>query len=320
MQPPANPTPPSLSILVISWNGWTDLRRCLDSVYASMFRDFEVVVVDNASTDGTPERLARIFPQVRVLHNTSNRGHTAGFNQGLRHTSGKWVLLLDADTEFGPDLVGSLVSFMQDRPDVAVAAPRLYYADGSLQETARNFPSAMSGLFGRQSALTRWFPGNRFSHRYLLRDRLSEQSPYPVQSVSAACLVFPRTLVDEIGAWDERYPGYWVDVDWCFRLHRAGRPVYCLPGLSMTHHEGNHRLKRRGAKRIWMFNHGAYMLYRTHYTAGWLDPRALLVFCALSLRTTLQICGEWLRPRGGPAAAAAEHRADQAPSRLNSSD
>ena len=85
---------PSLSVLVISWNCWSDLRLCLDSVYASDVEDFEVIVVENASTDGTPELLPREFPAARVILNETNLGHSGGFNQGVLHARGRWILRL----------------------------------------------------------------------------------------------------------------------------------------------------------------------------------------------------------------------------------
>lgn len=264
-------------------------------MYASTYAPFEVVVVENASTDGTPELLQQHFPQVCALNCAVNLGHTGGFNFGIQHVRGDLVLLLDADTEFDADLIGALVTFMATHPGVAVAAPRLYYADGALQETARNFPSAMSGLFGRQSALTRWFPNNRFSRSYLLREKLHENEAYAVQSLSSACMIFPTSLIGEVGAWDESYPGYWVDVDWCFKLHGLGKKLVCLPQLRMVHHEGNRRLRRRGARRIWMFNFGAFLLYRKHYTRGTYDPRAVLALGALVARTIAQVLEEAVR-------------------------
>lgn len=296
-----NESAPTLSILIITWNSWGDLKNCLDSIWASEFRDYEVVVVDNASTDQTVENLSRYFPEVRVYVNKRNLGHSAGFNWGIQLVRGRFVLLLDADTELESNVISSLVEYLLKNPDISIAAPRLYNSDGSLQETAKNFPTAMSGLFGRQSLFTRLFPSNPFSRGYLLRDRLYERTPYFVQSVSAACMILPRKLVDEVGSWDEDYPGYWVDVDWCMQLHKRGKKVCCVPSLHVVHHEGNQRLKKRGARRIWMFNYGAYLLYRKHYTRGVWDPRALLALILLSLRTLLQIGWERVRFNRVPA-------------------
>ena len=291
---------PTLSYLIIAWNGWHHLRTCLASIRRSGVEDCEVVVFDNGSRDGSVELVREQFPEVKVYANSVNLGHTGGFNQGIKLLRGRYVLLLDSDTELAPDTAQGLLDFFEERPEVALVAPRVYCPDESIQETARNFPSAASGLFGRQSVLSRLFPNNPFSRRYLARDRLDSTEPYQVQSVSSACAMFRRELIDETGPWDERYPGYWVDVDWCHRIWDMGKPVYCLPGLSVTHFDNYGRDRRKTPARIWMFHWGAYMLYRKHHTLGKYDPRAMLAFAALAARAGIMIALNELTP--APAA------------------
>jgi GT2 family glycosyltransferase len=287
---------PTLSYLIIAWNGWRHLRTCLASIRRSGVDDCEVVVFDNGSQDGSVELVRQQFPEVSVYANSVNLGHTGGFNQGIKLLRGRYVLLLDTDTELAPDTAQSLLDFLEERPDVALVAPRVYCPDGSIQETARNFPSAASGLFGRQSVLSRRFPNNPFSRRYLARDKLDSTEPYQVQSVSSACTMFRRELIDETGLWDERYPGYWVDIDWCHRIWDMGKPVYCLPGSSVTHFDNYGRERRKTPGRIWMFHWGAYMLYRKYYTFGKYDPRAMLAFVALAARAGIMIAWNELTP------------------------
>ncbi len=300
-----------LSILIINWNSWPDLERCLNSIFASKYTDYEVLVVDNGSTDGSAEKLAEQFPAVKVHRNPANLGHTRAVNQGVERIESDYVLLLDADTELADDMIGAMMDFITARPSVSAVAPRTFNTDGSIQESARNFPSAMSGLFGRQSVLTRWFPNNRFSRRYLGRDNLGSDDPFQVEQISAACMLFRRSLYQEVGPWDEGYFGYWVETDWCFQLKKAGKEVWCVPSVSVWHHESNHVGKKRGAARIWDFNRGAYRLYRKHYTLGVLDPRALFASAALTIRALLQIVGDSFRKapeaqiaeRGSPGSA-----------------
>jgi len=191
------------------------------------------------------------------------------------------------------------VGFMRQRADVGVAAPRTFNTDGTIQETARNFPSVMSAFFGRQTLLTRLFPGNRFSRRYLQKDRLGEVEPFQVQQVSGACMIFRRAIVAEVGPWDEAYFGYWVDTDWCLRLAGTGKKVFCVPAARVVHHESNQRGKRKSPTRIWLFHRGAHRLYRKHYTRGWLDPRAWAAGVALAVRAAgLMLVNRFLPPPG----------------------
>lgn len=276
---------PELSILIISWNGWKDLQQCLESIYNSKFINYEIIIIDNGSTDGTIKNLEKDFPQIRLKINKCNTGHAKAVNQGLQLIQGESILLLDLDTEFGPNMIGTLMDFAKKNPDISVIAPRTYNSDGTVQESARNFPSFLSGLFGRQSFLTKIFPNNPFSRRYLLREKLYAEQPFRVEQVSSACMLFPKSIIEEIGLWDEGYFAYWVDTDWCMRLKKHNKVVYCVPSARLIHHESNKSGKRKSPLRIWLFHKGAYRLYSKHYTQGYLDPRAIIALIGLMIRT-----------------------------------
>jgi GT2 family glycosyltransferase len=284
---------PNVSLLIVAWNCWRDVERLLASTRDVEYRDFEVVLVDNGSEDGTPENVERDFPGVRIERNATNLGLPPAVNRGLELVRGEFVMLLDADTEVAPDSVGLLVQFMSREPDVSLCAPRIYTPEGTIEETARNFPSLMSGLFGRQGTLTRLFPNNPFARRYLRRDNLGRQDPFRVQQVSAACMFIRRALVDEVGPWDEGFRCYWADTDWCKTIAEHDKQVYCVPAAHVTHHENNRAGKKKSSWRIWHFHMGAYRLYRKHDTFGWLDPRALVALVALGARAGLMLVSNW---------------------------
>ena len=272
---------PELSVLIISWNDWPKLQACLASLMRSSMASYEIIVVDNASSNGTPDRVQAMYPGVRLIRNAQNVGHTRAVNQAFGLATGNYILLLDSDTELEPDCVSILHDYLVHHPDVDLVAPRTFNTDGSVQETARNFPTPLSGLFGRQTLLTRWFPNNPISGRYLQRGQLDHSEPFPVQQVGGACMFFRRELLDVVGPWDTSYFGYWVDTDWCYQLHAKDRRVVCVPAARMVHHESNARGKRKSAKRIWIFHYGAYQLYTRWHTRGPWDPRAILAGAAL---------------------------------------
>jgi len=299
MQPRTNQHTVELSILITNWNAWPDINRCLRSVGASDYSGYEVTVIDNASTDNSVENIRYYYPQVNLHVNASNIGAAPAFNQGCRLLRGQYILVLDPDTEVAPDMISTLMAFMKRRPDVALVAPRTYNTDGTIQESARNFPTLSSGIFGRQSLLTRWFPSNPFSRRYLRRDKQDAHEPFEVEQVSAACMLFHRSLIEEVGSWDEGYPAGrddWVDTDWCMQLRKMGKIIYCVPTVSVVHHDNNQRGKKKSLYRIWAFHWGAYRLYRRHYTFGAIDPRALLALVALSIRAGLFMIGNSFLP------------------------
>ena len=281
-------SPPRLSIMTVTWNGWQDTQRCLDSIAASALPDHEIMVIDNASQDGTPDHIERLFPNVRIVRNQRNVGHTRAVNQGVRLAQGEYVLLLDSDTELRGNAIQLMLDLLETRPDIGMVTPRTYNSDGSIQATARRFPNALSGLFGRQSVLTRWFPNNPVTRHYLQTDGLTSTSPYEVEQISGACMLFRRSLFDAAGPWDEGYFAYWVDTDWCFKVRRCGWRIYCLPQASVVHHEQNHAGRKKSVRRIWIFHYGAYRFYRNNMTLGTFDPRAIAAFLALSLHGLFQ--------------------------------
>jgi N-acetylglucosaminyl-diphospho-decaprenol L-rhamnosyltransferase len=295
--------PAEVSILIVSWNDWPKLQTCLRSILAAAVPKTEVMVIDNASRDGTPANVETHFPWVQLLRNPTNIGHTKAVNLGISRSRGRYILLLDSDTELLGDCYFLLHSFLEARPDVAVVAPRTFNTDGSVQETARSFPTPLAGLFGRQSTLTRMFPNNRFSGKYLRSDSLRSTEPFEVDQVGAAGIMFRRELFERYGPWDEGYFGYWVDTDWCRRLQQRGEHIFCLPAARLRHDEMNARGKRKSAHRIWLFHYGAWRYYTRWHTIGWWDPRSLTAAALLTLHGGLKLAANHMLRAGEEAPA-----------------
>ncbi len=276
-----------VSVLIVSFNSWDLLDVCLRSVLTSGHNTGEILVVDNASVDETPEKLRAAYPEVRLVENDDNIGHTRAVNQGLRLLSGEYILLLDADTDLRSDAIAVMVDFLDKNPEVCMAAPRILNSDGTIQETTRKFPSMLNGIFGRQSLLTRLFPNNSISQRYLALDTHDMTTPFPAEHVSSACMLFRRSIIKLIGEWDEGFVGYWNDADWCIRIYKAGEHIYCVPRAIIVHNERNSRYLKKSPYRIKLFHAGAYRFYRLHYTLGAWDPRSLFSALMLTARAAL---------------------------------
>ncbi len=284
---------PDVSVVIAAQNSWHFLRPCLASIHPGELC-VEIIVVDNGSTDGTTEHLRRHFPGVRLLRSAENRGHCYAINRGMETATGEYIMVLDADTELRPGLLARLVSFMRERTDVSIVAPRMLNPDGSIQMTARRFPRAIHGIFGRQSIATRLFPRNRISATYMQEKQRDTRQPFEADWVSAACMMFRRSILSRIGLWDEAFAGYWVDADWCKRVSTTGK-VVCVADVEVVHHEQNRSGRKKGMHRILSFHAGANRFYRKHYTLGWLDPRAVLGAIALGARAVmLMVADLWL--------------------------
>src|SRR4029077_13130482 len=191
--------------------------------------------------------------------------------------------------ELLPGCLERLLDFLRRHPEADVVAPRTFNTDGTGQETARHFPRALLGIFGRQSTLTRWFPSNPISRRYLARQFLETTEPFEVDQIGGAFMLFRRHLLTEVGFLDEGFFVYWDDTDWCHRARAAGKRIFCVPAAEIFHHETNARGKRKRPSRIWRFHYGAHRVYTRWQTLGYWDPRSILAGIALFGRALLLI-------------------------------
>lgn len=228
-----------ISILIVSWNVRELLRRAIASVLADAGDvRIEIVVVDNASQDGTVEMLRADFPQVRVIANMENVGFTRGNNQALEMAQGRYLFLLNPDTELERGALAALMGYM-DAPEnarVGIVGPQLVYADGSLQSSRRRFPKFSTALL-ESTKLQEWFPRNEILTDYYLLDT-DNQAIQDVDWVVGAAMFVRREVYEQIGGLDERFFMYSEELDWCFRVKTAGWHVVYFPKARVLHYEG----------------------------------------------------------------------------------
>jgi N-acetylglucosaminyl-diphospho-decaprenol L-rhamnosyltransferase len=227
-----------LSVSVVSYRTPGLLRRCLEALAAERQRvALDVTVVDNASGDGSAEMVETQFAWVKLIRNARNVGFGAAHNQALRGASGRYVLVLNSDTEVQPSALRTLVDFLDAHSRVAVAGPRLRHPDGSVQASRRRFPTPAT-LFFESTQLQRFWPDNAVLRRYYLADR-SDDEAQVVDWLAGACLCVRRSAIQAVGLFDERFFMYSEELDWCRRFRAAG----CVRiSSSSTRRE---RLKRR---------------------------------------------------------------------------
>ncbi len=228
-----------LSFVIVSWNVRDLLRRALAAVQADA-ADFshEILVVDNGSRDGTVAMLRAEFPNVRLIENIGNVGFTRANNQALAQAQGRYLFLLNPDTELERGATRALVEFM-DAPEnaqVGIVGPRLVYADGSIQSSRRRFPKLSTALF-ESTKLEEWFPRNRFAAEYRLAN-LTDDTVQDVDWVVGAAMFVRRAVYDQIGGLDERFFMYSEELDWCLRAKKQGWRVVYFPPARVMHYEG----------------------------------------------------------------------------------
>ncbi len=227
-----------LSVVLLSYNTKDLTEQALRTVVdASAGLEVEIFVVDNASHDGSADMVAEKFPQVKLLRNDQNVGFAAGNNVALRQVVGRHVLLLNTDTIVRQDTLRTLVEFLDLHPDVGAVGCKILNPDGSLQyDCKRGFPTPMAAVY-KLTGLSRLFPKSRRFARYDMT-YVDENETAEVDALSGSCTMVRKETMDQVGLLDEDYFMYGEDLDWYFRIHKAGWKIYYLPTTEIIHFRG----------------------------------------------------------------------------------
>jgi N-acetylglucosaminyl-diphospho-decaprenol L-rhamnosyltransferase len=235
-----------LSIVIVSWNVRDLLRQCLRSVGLGQSAGLEqsailpacrleVIVVDNASTDGSLEMVRTEFPGVQVIVNSDNQGFPAANNQGIAVAQGRYVFLLNPDTEVVGDALATMVAFADAHPDVGVVGPQLLNPDGSVQPSRRRLPTLTTAFF--ESTWLQPCAPRRLLEHYYAHDR-PDDAIQDVDWVDGASLMARGDAIKQVGLMDEGFFMYSEELDWCRRFREAGWRVVYLPTARIVHHRG----------------------------------------------------------------------------------
>ncbi len=225
-----------VSVIIVSWNVWKWLAPCLDSVREALGNlKGEIIVVDNASTDGTPERVREAFPEVRLLVNPVNRGFPAANNQGMAIARGRYFLLLNPDTRVLDRAIEFLVAFADTHPEAGVVGPQLLNPDGTVQSSRRRFPTFWTALF--ESTWWQPYAPRQILRRYYVLDRPDDETQ-EVDWVTGAAMLVRREAVEQVGLMDEEFFMYAEEMDWCRRIRAAGWKVFYYPAARVIHYGG----------------------------------------------------------------------------------
>jgi len=261
---PPGAAPPRLSIVVLSWNTRELLAACLASLRA--VRDelpHQLVVLDNASSDGSAERVARDFPEAELLRNPRNDGYALGNNLGAARATGEYLLLLNSDTEVRPGALSTLVRFLDDHPGHGACGPRLDFPDGRPQLSCKRFPTLRTALFF-DTWLDRRFPRNLVVPWYMMRD-FDHLTSRDVDQPPGAAFLVRRALWRQLGGFDPQLWLFFNDVDLCRRLRAAGHAIAYVAEARILHHEGRSTAQFPEFGRQWHLDRLRY--YRK--TFGW---------------------------------------------------
>lgn len=265
-----------LSIVIVSWNVRDLLERCLRSIVtearpgpdAGVFLldgwEIEILVVDNASSDGSSEMVRDRFPQAGLIVNSENRGFTAANNQGLGPSKGRYLLLLNPDTEIVGNALATMIGYMQANAEAGALGPRLLNTDGSPQSSRRRFPTFATALV-ESTVVQEWWDDNRILRRFYMSDT-ADDAVQEVDWVVGACLLVRREAYEQVGGLDEGFFMYSEELDWCRRIKAAGWKVVYLPTATVIHHEGKSSEQVVPARHVY-FQGSKVRYFRKHHGA-----------------------------------------------------
>lgn len=254
---------PLVSVLIVSYNVRDYLLQCVEAIYANSEVPLEVVVVDNASKDGSAEALAEKFPQAHLVRMRKNVGFGKANNAGFEHCRGRFVLLLNPDVDVSERCIGALADFLLVRPDVGAVGPRLLRPDGHLDQACRRGFPTPSTAFYRVVGLSRVFPHSRIFNRYNM-GHLPPDKAHEIDSGTAACLMVRRVAVERIGLFDPAFFMYGEDLDLCYRLKEHGWKVFYLPGAEAVHVKGASTRQATG-RMLYEFHSAMWTFHHKHF-------------------------------------------------------
>lgn len=286
-----------LSVVIVNWNTRDELNRCLTSLRPALaaWRS-EVLVVDNASSDGSAAMVRQEHPWVELLANSQNLNYAAGSNQALSRATGARVLLLNPDTVVSADALHLLVKTLDENPQAGAVAPALVFPSGELQSSVRSFPSP-AVLLSELTWLNRLLPTLPRYRQKPPQDRVSE-----VDQPMTSALLIQREALDQVGCFDEEFPLYFNDVDWCYRCRKAGWTILYQPAARIQHDLGASTRQVKAAA-IRLSHDGLSRFYTRHYLErmGAMPLALMLLVIRLSgvLRAALASIGSERKSEAG---------------------
>jgi GT2 family glycosyltransferase len=251
-----------LSIIIVNWKVKDLLRECLRSIFSyPQERELEVIVIDNASGDGSDEMMRRKFPKAKLIANNENYGFAKACNQGIGIAQGRYLFFLNPDSELTPGVCKHIVDFMESRPDVGVGGCFLYYPNGTIQTSFYRFTS-LANCFARASLLYFLLPRNRLTAP-LFSDYLAAGEN--IDRVCGGAMVVRREVLNQIGGFDESFFLYSEDEELCYRAVKQGWKISSIPDTRVIHHHNQSSIKSTRAAILSSYR-GQFLFYKKYHS------------------------------------------------------
>lgn len=254
-----------LSIVIICWNDWKVIENCLSSIFnGTKETEFEVIVSDNGSTDGSVAKIRAQFPAVRIVENRANLGFSKGNNAGIREATGEYVLILNPDTIAHPGSFDRWIKFADQHPEAGAFGCKVLNPDGSFQGTARPFPTVRRALISALGLRPLGYLGRAFlSDKYVGWNGDTERE---IDWQSGCCVMVRGDLLKKIGGFDEQFFYHYEEVDVCHRVWDSGQTIRYTPEVTITH-LGGQSVGRFPVRFALETNRNCYRYFYKHFGA-----------------------------------------------------
>ena len=279
-----------LSIIIVNYNVKEFLQNLLHSISKSSIKiNHEIIIIDNASNDGSVEFIREKFPEVALIASKTNLGFSKANNIGMRQSSGKYILLLNPDTLVSEDTFEKMIRFFEENPLVGLAGCKILNPDGTLQLACRrSFPGPWTS-FCKVTGLSNLFPKSRIFARYNLT-YLDPNETYEVDAVSGSFMIFRKDVYEKIGGLDEKFFMYGEDLDFCYRVQKSGYKVFYVPSTQIIHYKGE-STKRSGLDETKIFYSAMHLFVKKHLSGSIFV--GIILQSAIIFRKLFAFLGKW---------------------------
>ncbi len=283
------PKAATVSVIIVVWNAKKYVLECLDSLREHCRNAYtEVIVVDNCSTDGSPEIVAELFPEFRLIRNPENYGFAKANNIGISVSSGDYICLVNSDVKFVDDCISPLLAYLGGNPGVGLVGPKMLLTNGSVARSTMRFPTPWNYLC-RALGLDVVFKRSRLFGGFMMSD-FNHQTTQPVEVINGWFVVAPRDAIRRVGPLDSQFFMYGEDIDWCYRFRRAGEQVVFFAGAGAIHYGG--ASSSNAPIRFFLeLCRADWQLWRKH--RGWLGGTTFLLI--LSIHHSVRLFGSAFR-------------------------
>lgn len=272
-----------LSVIIVNHHTKVFLENCLDSLIRTMPAvKYEILLINNTPLDGSSEMVAEKFPMIRVIENPECLGYARNNNIGLKNTGGKYVWLLNPDTEIKPDACRIMLDFLEEHQDVAMVGPRYLNPDNTIQPLSCNRFPGLFNDFLQFFFISQMFPRNRLLSG-LLYPQIWDNMPFQVDALVGASIIFRREIIEKAGSLDESFYMFFEETDWCFRLRKAGWKIWLVPQAEIIHFGSGSANGNLGRSRI-IYYQSYLHYYRKHHGKIKTLIAKILLFCGLLMR------------------------------------